>query len=79
MNDFTRVGYGNRKDEIFVQPGFAYKIQVCRQDGTYLSEYRAPIEQGVEGGYFAQFRGQYVEVIPVYGDNDFQVTVRNRR
>ena len=75
MSEYTRVGYGDRINEIYVQPGYAYRIQVCKQDGRFRSSYRGVIEQGVQGGYFTQFCGRYVEVIPVYGDHDFQVTV----
>jgi hypothetical protein len=76
-----RVGYGDRIDEIFVQPGYMHKIQVCTQDGRFLWGYDGAVEQGVQGGYFAKFKSgkrsaRYVEVIPVYGDHDFQVTVR---
>lgn len=80
MSD-TRVGYGDRINEIYIQPGFKYGIQVCKQDGSFLWDYKGAIEQGTSGGYFAKFKSgkrfsRYVEVTPVYGNNDFQVTVR---
>lgn len=64
--------------EIYVEPGYAYHIQVCTKSGWFRTSFRGFIEK-VDGRYFTAFHNKRTEVIPVFGDHDFQVTLTTQR